>query len=103
MSSETDRPERRDAGAPTVAIPASDETAHLDGRLMHELTNVNYQLSQYVLRFLDADARRVSPTPVADELALASCLETAANAIRARAERRSRDAGSGDIVEGEPR
>jgi hypothetical protein len=99
-----DQPERSDAVAPTTGreIPAADEAAHLDGRLMAELSKANYELSRYVLRFLDADARRTTPIPVADELALASCLETAANAIRARAERRQ-DTASGDIAEGDPR
>lgn len=55
-----DQPERSDDIVPTLGTAASDEAAHLDGRLMHELTKVNYQLSQYVLRFLDADAGRVS-------------------------------------------
>jgi hypothetical protein len=98
-----DQPERSDEIVPVPGIAASDEAAHLDGRLMHELTKVNYQLSRYVLRFLDADAGRVSPAPVADELALASCLETAAGAIRARAERRSSGSDSGNPVEGNPR
>jgi hypothetical protein len=100
-----DQPERDDrvAPAPVGGIPVADETAHLDGRLMHELSNVNYQLSRYVVRFLDADAGRGTSIPVADELALASCLETAAGAIRARAERRSRDSADSDSVEGEPR
>lgn len=100
-----DQPDPDDSVVPASAreIPPPDEMAHLDGQLMHELTKANYQLSCYVLRFLDADAGRVTPMPVTAELALASCLETAANAIRARAERRSRDAASSDLAEGDPR
>ena len=68
--------------------PSPDEAAHLDGQLMVELSNVNYQISRYVLRHYDADAGRTTPTPVAEELALAACLSAAAEAVRARAERR---------------
>lgn len=91
-----------DANQPSsgLEIPPPDEAAHLDGLLMQELSNVNYQLSRYLLRLLDADARRAAPVPVADELALASCLAAAADAVRARAERRGRDSAGAD---GEPR
>lgn len=66
------------------------EEAHLDGRLMHELSSLNYLMAQYVLRFYDADAGRTESVSVADELALADSVTAAANAIRARAERRKR-------------
>jgi hypothetical protein len=67
---------------------SSDEAAHLDGRLMHELSAVNYHLGLYVLRYYDADAGRVEPVPAADELALANSVAAAADAIRARVARR---------------
>lgn len=101
----TDQPERSDAVAQVSArrIPRPDEAAHLDGRLMHELSKVNYQLSRYVLRFVDADASRATPIPVAEELALASLLATAAEAIRARAERRRQGAADDGGAEGNSR
>ncbi|HEU5073916.1 MAG TPA: hypothetical protein VFU02_07080, partial [Polyangiaceae bacterium] len=64
------------------------EAAHLDGRLMHELSALNYLMAQYVLRHYDAEAGRSAPTSVADELALADSVTAAGNAIRARAQRR---------------
>ncbi len=70
---------------------ASNDQAHDDGRLMHELTAVNTMVTRYVVRFLDADAGRVGPISVADEQALADALSGAAVAVRARASRRARD------------
>lgn len=67
-----------------------DEAAHVDGRMMHELSALNYQLGRYVLRYYDADAGRAEPIPVADELALANSMAAAAKAIRARATLRDR-------------
>lgn len=74
------------------SVPPPDEAAHLDGLLMHELTVVNTQLARYVLRFLDAEAGQAEPITVADELALADSVATAAATIRARAERRQGEA-----------
>lgn len=71
-------------------VPPPDEAAHLDGHLMHELSTLNYHLGQYVLKHYDADAGRAEPITIAEELALADSVTTAATAIRARAERRSR-------------
>jgi hypothetical protein len=93
-----DQTERGDRSTPLPALQAvSDsgdlsqvEAAHLDGRLMHELSALNYLMAQYVLRHYDADAARTTPVPVADELALADSVTAAGNAIRARAERRRR-------------
>jgi hypothetical protein len=61
---------------------------------MHEVTVVNAQLSRYVLRFLDADAGRAAPMPIADERALADKVSAVADGIRARAERRERGRGT---------
>lgn len=68
--------------------PASADAAHEDGLLMHELTVVNAILGKYVLRYVDTDAQRADPVPTAEEHELANRLTTAANGIRARAERR---------------
>lgn len=69
-------------------LPPPDDNAYSDAKLMHELTVVNAQLSRYVLRFLDADAGRAEPMPIAEERALAGQVNTAAESLRARAERR---------------
>ena len=71
-------------------VPPFDEAAHLDGLLMHELSTLNYQLGQYVLKHYDAEAGRAEPVTIAEERALADSVATAAEAIRARAERRER-------------
>jgi hypothetical protein len=65
-----------------------DDVAHEDGLLMHELTVVNAMLGKYVLRYLDADARRADPIPTAEERSLADRLTAAADGIRTRAARR---------------
>lgn len=72
-------------------VPGPDEAAHDDGLLMHDLTVVNTVIGRYVVRFLNADAGRAEPVPVADERVLADRLTSAAEAIRARADRRDRD------------
>jgi len=93
-----DQTDRDGRSAPLPALravadssdPSQLEAAHLDGRLMHELSALNYLMAQYVLRHYDADAGRTTPTLIADELALADSVTAAGNAIRARAERRER-------------
>jgi hypothetical protein len=83
-------------GTPAASsVPPPDEAAYLDGRLMAELSALNYLLGQYVLRHHDADAGRVEPVPVTDELALAKSVAAAAEAIRARVARRERQEGEG--------
>lgn len=77
------------------SIPPPDEAAYLDGRLMAELSALNYLLGQYVLRYHDADAGRIEPVTIADERALAKSVAAAAEAIRARAARRERQDGEG--------
>jgi len=72
-------------------VPDPDNAAHDDGLLMHDLTVLNTMIGRYVLRFLDADAGRREPVPVADELALAERLTNVAKAIAARIARRAKD------------
>lgn len=68
---------------------------------MHELTVVNAKLARYVLRFLDAEAGQAEPVTVADELTFADSVASAADAIRARAERRKRQGdGAATATEG---
>jgi hypothetical protein len=69
-------------------VPLPEEIAHLDGRLMHELSALNYQLGLYVLRYYDADAGRTEAVSIADERSLADGVAAASDAIRARAARR---------------
>lgn len=71
-------------------IPGPDESAHDDGRLMHEVTEVNNALGRYVLNFLDADSGRAEPMKSQDERTLATRLTTLADAMHTRADRRDR-------------
>ena len=73
---------------PTSRRVLASGDAHEDGLLMHELTVVNAMLGKYVLRYLDEDARRATPIPIAEERALAERLTAAADGIQARAARR---------------
>lgn len=81
-------------------IPPPDETAHLDGRLMHDLSKVNYRLGQYMVRFYDADAGRAEPITITDEIALAEQITAAAEAVRARAARRWSESGGSLSLDG---
>src|SRR4051794_5880375 len=102
MTLVNDQPEQAGRDVPASAGgPKQDEGGHLDARLKLELSKVNYQLSRYVLKLLDADAGRGEPVPLAEELALASCLATAADAIRTRAERRQQDAPDAEVADGD--
>lgn len=66
----------------------TEDVSRLDQVLMSELSTVNHRLGRYVLRFHDADAGRADPVSLVNEQALADSLATAADAIRARADRR---------------
>lgn len=98
----TDRTEREGNAAPLPTPPSVaggkgsplDDVAHLDRVLMGELSALNYHLGTYVLRFYDADAGRAAPVPVSEEQALADSVTTAADTIRARAERRKQQAAA---------
>jgi len=69
---------------------ATCDTDHEDSVLIAELSGTNTQVTRYILRHLDADAGRVSPTPPEGELDLATQLEGAAMSLRMRAARRRR-------------
>jgi hypothetical protein len=101
----TDQPEQSDLVASTSprVVPEPDESARLDAELMAELSNANAQLARYVLRFLDADARRAEPVPISEEFRLASCLSVASKAIHARAELRKALSAADEPTNGEPR
>lgn len=70
-------------------LAPGDQAFHADKQLMADLAKINEQLSRYVLRMLDADARRVEPVRVADELRFAQTLRTVADRLEARADRRA--------------
>ncbi|OLF07491.1 hypothetical protein BLA60_26535 [Actinophytocola xinjiangensis] len=69
-------------------VPPPDPAAHHDFRLLHDMTDLNTELSHYVVRFLDADAGRAEPPTVTYELALADKVAAVAATLRDRAERR---------------
>lgn len=66
----------------------SDEAWPADRALLTELTPLIAQLSQYVMRYFDADAGRDEALSVADERALAERVMIVGAALQARAERR---------------
>jgi hypothetical protein len=64
-----------------------------DTRLVPDLTTLNGQISRYVLRHLDAEANRVTPTSPNDEWTLGLHLVRFGLALLERAERRAAPAG----------
>lgn len=77
-----------------------DQAFYDDKQLMADLATINQQLSRYVLRMLDADAGRIEPVEVADELRFAQRLRTVADRLEARADRRPAS-GAPSALEGE--
>lgn len=72
-----------------MEIPPPDDAAHEDGRLLHDMSVVNTAISRYILRFFDADAGRVEPISVTEELSLADKLTGVADRLRGRSDRRT--------------
>ena len=68
-------------------LPA-DERYHEDKDVMAELTDLNGQVSRYVLRHLDVEAGRSAPTSVDDERDLGMCLTRLGLRVLERAEQR---------------
>lgn len=66
-----------------------DQAFHDDKQLMADAAALNEQLSRYVLRMLDADARRAEPVSVAEERQFAQALCTMADRLEHRADRRA--------------
>lgn len=66
-----------------------DQAYHDDNQLVADLAALNEQLSRYVVRMLDADARRTEPISVADERRFAQRLCTMAGRVEQRADRRA--------------
>ena len=92
--------DRSASGGGMNNVPPPDEVAHLDGRLIHDLSEINYRLAQYMVRFYDADAGRVEPISITDEIALAEQIAAAAEAVRARAARRWSESGGSLSLDG---
>jgi hypothetical protein len=65
-----------------------DETFHDDKQLIAELTDLNGQISRYLLRHLDAEAGRSVPTSTDDEHDLGMQLVRLGLQVLERAERR---------------
>jgi hypothetical protein len=66
-----------------------DEAWPADRAFLSELTPVIAQLSQYVMRYFDADAGQAKAVSVADERALAERVAGVAARLQTRAERRA--------------
>lgn len=61
--------------------------------LITELSKVNRQIGQYVLRALDADAKRAAPTPPDAEHVLGEHLAALGQRLQDRATQRTLDSG----------
>jgi hypothetical protein len=71
----------------------TSEQWHDELVLITELSKVNRQIGQYVLRALDADAKRAEPTPPDSEHALGEHLAALGQRLQERATQRTADAG----------
>lgn len=69
---------------------ATDDPIHPDRVLMTELRVLSSHLGDYVMRYYDAVTGRTDPISTVGEWALADTVASAAEDIRARAERRRR-------------
>jgi hypothetical protein len=71
----------------TSHLVPGDERYHDDKQFMARMTDLNGQISRYVLRHLDTDARRTAPTNANDERMLGMRLIRRGIEILERAER----------------
>jgi hypothetical protein len=88
-----------DLGMSGDLVPG-DHAIHDDKQLMADLTALNGQISRYVLRHLDADAKRGVPTSPDDEDTLAHAMAALASRVLARANRPV-SSGTPTAVEGD--
>lgn len=94
----TDQVERSGNASPLLDLPSMtdssvlplEKAAPVDVLLQQELRALNELLTHYVVMLSGADHGQAEAVSVVAELALASSLTAAANAIRTRAERRMR-------------
>lgn len=82
-------------------LPPPDDVGHQDRVLMAEIGNLNKQLSQYLLRYLDAEADRAEPVSLTEERALAEGMVTLASKMFERANRRVASGTPTAAIEGE--
>jgi hypothetical protein len=75
-------------GTPGSHLMPGDLAYHDDKQLIADLTTLNGQISRYVLRHLDAEAKRAVPTSPDDDRALGLHLVRFGTAVLERAERR---------------
>jgi hypothetical protein len=73
-------------------VPPPEDPAHHDGRLMHDIFDLNTRLSRYLLLHVDTDAGLIPPIPPEDESMLADRVTALACALRARAAGRAQEA-----------
>ncbi len=69
-----------------------DEAFRDDKQLMADLVALNEQLSRYIIRYLDADARRAEPVTTTEEHALANAMTALGGKVHIRATRRATSA-----------
>lgn len=82
-------------------LPPPDDVGHQDRLLMAEIGKLNKQLSQYLLRYLDAEADRVEPVSLNEERALAEAMVALASKVFERANRRVPANTTPTAIEGE--
>lgn len=82
----SDEPRAADDGSESHLLPG--DTYHHDKQLLADLSSLNGQISRYVLRYLDAEAKRGVPTTPDDERALATRIIQVGEALEARAKSR---------------
>jgi hypothetical protein len=82
-------------------LPPPDTVGYQDRVLMAEIGDLNKQLSQYLLRYLDAEAERAKPVSLAEERALAEGMVALASKMFERASRRAPASTSPVAIEGE--
>jgi len=78
-----------------------DQEFHEDKQLIADLAALNEQLSRYVLRYLDADARRAEPVSVTDERTFAQALCAMADRLQERAAQRAASS-TPPVLKGDP-
>ncbi|GLZ37618.1 hypothetical protein Acsp05_12430 [Actinokineospora sp. NBRC 105648] len=69
----------------------SDDGWNEENELCANLSTANHAIARYIIRHLDADAGRKSPTPASDELQLGRELIDLGNRLTARARGRAAD------------
>lgn len=82
-------------------LVSGGQAFHEDKQLIADLAALNEQLSRYVLRYLDADARQAEPVSVTAERTFAQALRAMADRLQERADRRGASS-TPPVLEGDP-